>query len=85
MEGWGSQIRPMEPQYFLRPFQEVWQVKSNVHNRAQMVFAFFTILICHCQNANQGWVEKISHAFGLKELILLKWPPYPKQSTNLMQ
>ena len=28
---------------------------------------------------------KISHALGLEELILLKWPYYPKQSTDLMQ
>ena len=28
---------------------------------------------------------KISHAFGLEELILLKWPYYPEQSTDLMQ
>ena len=28
---------------------------------------------------------KISHALGLEELILLKWPYYPKQSINLMQ
>ena len=27
---------------------------------------------------------KISHALGLEELILLKWPYYPKQSTDLM-
>ena len=25
---------------------------------------------------------KISHALGLEELILLKWPYYPKQSTD---
>ena len=29
--------------------------------------------------------RKISHASGLEELILLKWPYYPKQSTDLMQ
>ena len=28
---------------------------------------------------------KISHALGLEELILVKWPYYPKQSTDLMQ
>ena len=28
---------------------------------------------------------KISHALGLEELILLKWPYDPKQSTDLMQ
>ena len=28
---------------------------------------------------------KISHALGLKKLILLKWLYYPKQSTDLMQ
>ena len=28
---------------------------------------------------------KISHAFGLEELILLKWSCYPKQSTDLTQ
>ena len=27
---------------------------------------------------------KIAHALGLEELILLKWPYYPKQSTDLM-
>ena len=27
----------------------------------------------------------ISHALGLKELICLKWPYYPKQCTGLMQ
>ena len=27
---------------------------------------------------------KVSRALGLKELILLKWPYYPKQSTDLM-
>ena len=27
---------------------------------------------------------KISHAPGLEELILLKWPYYAKQSTDLM-
>ena len=27
----------------------------------------------------------ISHALGLEELILLKWPHYPKQSTDLME
>ena len=27
---------------------------------------------------------KISHTLGLEELILLKWPYYPKQSTDLM-
>ena len=27
---------------------------------------------------------KISHAFGLEELMLLKWSYYPKQSTDLM-
>ena len=27
---------------------------------------------------------KISHSVGLEELILLKWPYYPKQSTDLM-
>ena len=27
---------------------------------------------------------KISHALGLEELMLLKWPYYPKQSTDLM-
>ena len=27
---------------------------------------------------------KISHALGLEELILLKWPYCPKQSTDLM-
>ena len=27
---------------------------------------------------------KIFHALGLEELILLKWPYYPKKSTNLM-
>ena len=26
----------------------------------------------------------LSHALGLKELILLKWPHYPKQSIDLM-
>ena len=26
---------------------------------------------------------KISYALGLEELILLKWPYYPKQSTDL--
>ena len=28
---------------------------------------------------------KISHALTLEELILFKWPYYPKQSTDLMQ
>ena len=28
---------------------------------------------------------KISCALGLEELILLKWPYYPKQSIDLMQ
>ena len=28
---------------------------------------------------------KISHALELEELILLKWPYYPKQSTDLMR
>ena len=28
---------------------------------------------------------KLSHALGLEELILLKWPHYPKQSTDLMK
>ena len=28
--------------------------------------------------------EKISPALGLEESILLKWPYYPKQSTDLM-
>ena len=28
---------------------------------------------------------KISHAFGLEELILLKWPYYPTQSTDAVQ
>jgi len=28
---------------------------------------------------------KISHAVGLEELILLKFPYYPKQSTDLMK
>ena len=28
---------------------------------------------------------KISHALGLRELILLTWAYYPKQSTDLMQ
>ena len=27
---------------------------------------------------------KLSHALGLKELILLKWPYYPKQSADFM-
>ena len=27
---------------------------------------------------------KIAHALELEELILLKWPYYPKQSTDLM-
>ena len=27
---------------------------------------------------------KISNALGLAELILLKWPYYPNQSTDLM-
>ena len=27
---------------------------------------------------------KISHAFGLEELILLKWPYYLKQSADLI-
>ena len=27
---------------------------------------------------------KIPHALGLEELILLKWPYYPKQTTDLM-
>ena len=26
---------------------------------------------------------KLSHALGLEELTLLKWPYYPKQSTDL--
>ena len=37
---------------------------------------------------NQGLknhLGKISHALGLEELTLLKWPYYPKQSTGLMQ
>ena len=29
--------------------------------------------------------SKKSHALGLEELIFLKWPYYPKQSTDLMQ
>ena len=29
--------------------------------------------------------RRISHAPGLEELILLKWPYYPKQSIDLMQ
>lgn len=29
--------------------------------------------------------EKILHTLGLKELILLNWPYYPKQSIDLMQ
>ena len=28
--------------------------------------------------------RKLSHAVGLEELILEKWPYYPKQSTDLM-
>ena len=28
---------------------------------------------------------KISHALGLEELILLKWPYYPKQPTDFMR
>ena len=28
---------------------------------------------------------KLSHALGLEELILLKWPYCPKQSPDLMQ
>ena len=28
--------------------------------------------------------QKISHALGLEELILLKWTYYPKQTTDLM-
>ena len=28
---------------------------------------------------------KLSHALELEELILLKWPYYPKQLTDLMQ
>ena len=31
------------------------------------------------------YVKKIFLAFGLEYLILLKWPCYPKQSTDLMQ
>ena len=27
---------------------------------------------------------KLSHAPGLEELILLKWPYYPRPSTNLI-
>ena len=27
---------------------------------------------------------KLSHAFGLEELVLLKWPYYPKQYTDLI-
>ena len=27
---------------------------------------------------------KLSHAFGLEELIVLKWSYYPKQSTDLV-
>ena len=27
---------------------------------------------------------KISHALGLEKLLLLKWPYYPKQSTDLL-
>ena len=27
---------------------------------------------------------KVSHALGLEKLILLKWPYYPKQSTDLV-
>ena len=29
--------------------------------------------------------EEISCTCGLEELVLLKWPQYPKQATNLMQ
>ena len=29
--------------------------------------------------------EKILHALGLEELILLRWPYYPNQYTDLMQ
>ena len=29
--------------------------------------------------------SKIYHVIGLEELILLKWPYYPKQSTDLMR
>ena len=27
---------------------------------------------------------KISHVLGLEELILLKWPSYPEQSTEIL-
>ena len=27
---------------------------------------------------------KMSHALGLEKLLLLKWPYYPKQSTDLL-
>ena len=43
----------------------------------------YKILIKEIED-DSNWNGKKSHALGLEELILLKWPYYPKQSTDLM-
>ena len=42
----------------------------------------YKTLIKETDDDSKKW--KISHALGLEELILLRWPYYPKQSTDLM-
>ena len=39
-------------------------------------------LIKETEDDSKKW--KDIHALGLEELILFKWPYYPKQSTDLM-
>ena len=42
----------------------------------------YNTLIKEIEDDSKNW--KDSHALGLEELILLKWPYYPKQSIDLM-
>ena len=54
------------------PFTEALFVKAKTWNQPK------------CPSMDE-WIKKMwTHVLGLEELILLKWPYYPKQPTDLM-
>ena len=57
--------------------------RNKLHKGGERHAENYKTLINETEDDSEKWKD-VLYALGLEELILLKWPQYPKQSTNVM-